>query len=279
MHNWEWQKFLDKVGIGQEHSFDGGLVLPEAAGFDFWFEQRSIDVIIDGLRRAGDVISVKFLEQWKQGPGDELRNTTQAVLKEHQLAAFKKLTSLIPRPGRDTNPLTHSLDDSALSLDDPSLRLLYRPSLGRREGWRDDISLADNVVYKHGAMPIGGLIKNQLGSGGGAEQHHGRPPDSQGVPDKAQPKKKRLFGRAKRRHGRPPGFQGPTTISPPSATALKDSSMLSVGAAAQSAMGDTVTGTFLSTFSVVSKPGSAASATKHDETSMKSPAPRTLNLP
>ena len=68
-------------------------------------------------------------------------------------------------------------------------------------------------------------------------------------------------------------------FSPPSATALKDSSMLSVGAAVQSAMGDTVTGTFLSTFSVVSKPGSAASATKHDETSMKSPAPRTLNLP
>ena len=62
------------------------------------------------------------------------------------------------------------------------------------------------------------------------------------------PKKKRLFGRAKRRHGRPPGFKGPTTISPPSAIALKDSTMLSVGAAVQSAMGDTVTGTFLCTF-------------------------------
>ncbi len=32
-------------------------------------------------------------------------------------------------------------------------------------------------------------------------------------------------------------------------------------------------------FSVVSMPGSAASAAKHDETSMKSPAPCTLNLP
>ncbi len=121
-------------------------------------------------------------------------------------------------------------------------------------------------------MPVGGQIKNQLGSGGGAEQRHGRPPDSQGVPEKVQLKKKRLFDRAKRRHGRPPGSQCPTTISPPSAIALKDSSALSVGVTVQSATGDTVTGTFLSTFSVVSKPGSAASAAKHDETSMKSPA-------
>ena len=226
-------------------------MLPETTGFDFWFERRSIDEIIDGLRRVGNLLAVKFLEHWKQGPGDELGKTTQAVLKEHRLAAFKKLTRLIPRPGRDTNPLTHSLDDSALSLDDPSLRLLYRPSLGRREGWRDDISLADNVVYKPGAMPIGGLIKNQLGSGGGAEQHHGRPPDSpdsQGVPDKVQFKKKRLFGRAKRRHGRPPDSQDPTTISPPSAIALKDSPMLSVGVTVHSATGDTVTGTFYPPF-------------------------------
>ncbi len=128
-------------------------------------------------------------------------------------------------------------------------------------------------------MSIGGLIKNQLGSGGGAEQHHGRPPDSQGVPGKVQPKKKHLFGRAKRRNRRPPGFKGPTTISPPSAIALKDSSMLSVGVTVQSAIGDTATGTFLSTFSVVSKPGSAASVAKHDETSTKSPASHTLNLP
>ena len=65
------------------------------------------------------------------------------------------------------------------------------------------------MVYKPGAMSIGGHIKNQLRSGGGAEQRHGRPPDSQGVPDKAQLKKKRLFGKAKRRHGRPPRLQGP----------------------------------------------------------------------
>ena len=54
--------------------------------------------------------------------------------------------------------------------------------------------------------------------------------------------------------------------------------MLSVGVTVQSAMGDTVAGTFLSTFFVVSKPGSAASAAKHDETSMKSPAPHTFKL-
>ncbi len=105
------------------------------------------------------------------------------------------------------------------------------------------------------------------------------PPDSQGVPDKVQLKKKNLFGRAKRRHGRPPGSTGPTTISPLSATALKDSSTLSVGVTVHSAMGDTVAGTFPSTFSVVSKPDSAASAAKRDETSMKSPVPYTLNFP
>jgi hypothetical protein len=95
------------------------------------------------------------------------------------------------------------------------------------------------------------------------------PPDSQGVPDKVQPKKKRLFGRAKRRDVSPPGSKGPTTISPPSAIALKDSSMLSVGVTVQCVMGDTAAGTLLSAFSVVSKPGSAASAEKCDETSMK----------
>ncbi len=39
-----------------------------------------------------------------------------------------------------------------------------------------------------------GHTKNQSGSDGGAKQCHGRPPDSKGVPDKVQPKKKRLFG-------------------------------------------------------------------------------------
>ncbi len=55
--------------------------------------------------------------------------------------------------------------------------------------------------------------------------------------------------------------------------------MLSVGVTVHSATRGTVKGTFLSTFSVVSTPGSAASAAKHDEASMKSLAPRTLNLP
>jgi hypothetical protein len=55
--------------------------------------------------------------------------------------------------------------------------------------------------------------------------------------------------------------------------------MLSVGVTVRSAMGDTVTGIFLSAFYVFSKPGSAASAAKHDETSMikndgKEPQPR-----
>jgi hypothetical protein len=96
LHNWEWRKFLDKVGFGHEYGFDGGLLLPEAAGFDFWFEPRSIDVIISGLRHAGDMISVKFLEKWKQGPGDELGKSSQEMLKEHRLAAFKKSPDLFP---------------------------------------------------------------------------------------------------------------------------------------------------------------------------------------
>ncbi len=128
-------------------------------------------------------------------------------------------------------------------------------------------------------MSIGGKIKSQLGSGGGAEQLHERPPDSQGVPEKVQLKKKRLFGGARRRSGRPPGSKGPTTISPPSAIALKDSSTLPVGVTVQSATGDTATSTYLSAFSVVSTPGSAASAAKHDGTSMKLPAPQILKFP
>ncbi len=157
------------------------------------------------------------------------------------MAAFKKSTDLLLRPDPDNNPLTHSLDDSAFPLDDSFLCPPDRPYLGRWGGWGDDIGLVDNVVYRPGAISIGGLIKNQLGSGAGAEQHHGRPPDSQGVPGKVQPKKKLLFGRAKRRHGRPPGSKGPTTISPPSAIALKDSSMLTAGVTVQCVMGGTVT--------------------------------------
>jgi hypothetical protein len=40
LHNSECQKFLDKIGFGHEYGFDGDLLLPEAAGFDFWFEPR-----------------------------------------------------------------------------------------------------------------------------------------------------------------------------------------------------------------------------------------------
>ncbi len=43
---------------------------------------------------------------------------------------------------------------------------------------------------------------------------------------------------------------------------------LSVGVAVHSATRDTIAGAFLSAFSVVSTPGSAASAAKHDETLM-----------
>ena len=94
-------------------------MLPEAAaGFDFWFERRSIDDIIDGLRRVGNLLDVEFLEHWKKGPWDELGKTTQAVLKEHRLAAFKKLTDLLLRPDPNKNPPTHSLDDSAYPLED-----------------------------------------------------------------------------------------------------------------------------------------------------------------
>ncbi len=39
------------------------------------------------------------------------------MLKEHRMAAFKKLTGLLPRPDPDKNLLTHSLDDLAFPLD------------------------------------------------------------------------------------------------------------------------------------------------------------------
>ncbi len=54
----------------------------------------------------------------KKDPGDELGKATQAVLKKHRLAAFKKFTDLLLRPGPDKNPPTHSLDDSAYPLED-----------------------------------------------------------------------------------------------------------------------------------------------------------------
>ena len=80
LHDWNRQKFLDEVGFGHANGFDGGLLLPEAAGFDFWFERRSMGELIDGLRRVGNLIAVKFLEHWKKGPGDQLGKTTQAAL-------------------------------------------------------------------------------------------------------------------------------------------------------------------------------------------------------
>jgi hypothetical protein len=75
-----------------------------------------------------------------------------------------------------------------------------------------------------------------------------------------------------------PDSQGPSTISPPSAITLKESSTLSAGVTVHSATGYTVAGTFLSAFSVVSSQGSTAAAAKHDETSVKLPAPHTPNL-
>ncbi len=78
--------------------------------------------------------AVKFLEDWKQGPGYELGKTTQAVLKERLLATFKKLTDLLLRPDPDKNLPTHSLGDSAFPLDDSVLWLPCRPYLGRWGG-------------------------------------------------------------------------------------------------------------------------------------------------
>ena len=96
LHDWDWHKFLDKVGFGHKNGFDRGLLLLlEKAGFAFWFEPRPIDVIIAGLRRAGDVISVKFLEEWKQGPGGELGTSAQAVFAlRYVLVEGMRLTNL-----------------------------------------------------------------------------------------------------------------------------------------------------------------------------------------
>ena len=107
--------------FGHENGFDGGLLLPEAAGFDFRFERRSIGEIIDGLRRVGNSLAVEFLEHWKEGLGDELGKTTQAVFKEHRFAAIKELIDLLLRPNPDKNPPTRSLDDLAYSLEDSFL--------------------------------------------------------------------------------------------------------------------------------------------------------------
>ncbi len=56
------------------------------------------------------------------------------MLKEHRLAAFKKLTDLLLRPGPGKNPPTHSLDDSAFPLEDSFRWLPDRPYMGRWGG-------------------------------------------------------------------------------------------------------------------------------------------------
>ncbi len=75
--------------------FNGGLSVPEAADFDLWFKRRPIGEIIGSLRRFGDVWTATFLENWKKGPGGKREEATQAVLKEHCLADFKKMTDLL----------------------------------------------------------------------------------------------------------------------------------------------------------------------------------------
>ena len=83
------QNFLDKVGFGND--FDGGLLDKEAAGYVFWFEQRSIQEIIVGLRHFGDKRSADYLDDWKRGPGDELEGRIQLVLRDERFAAFRKI--------------------------------------------------------------------------------------------------------------------------------------------------------------------------------------------
>ena len=85
------QKFLGMVGIGSE--FDGSLLDEEAAGYEFWFEHRSIDEIIVGLRHFGDKRSADYLEEWKRGPGDELEGRIQMVLREERLGSQVKSSS------------------------------------------------------------------------------------------------------------------------------------------------------------------------------------------
>jgi hypothetical protein len=163
------QKFLDKVGFGND--FDGRLLDEEAAGYVFWFEQRSIDEIIVGLRHFGDKWSADYLEDWKRGPGDELEGRIQMVLREERLAAFRKLVDLLLRLNPDKKPPT-------IPLDDWFIWLLDRRYLGR--WWascRDDLGLDDRTVY----MPEGDIKKKRSGgrgqSRGGYARRHGRPPD------------------------------------------------------------------------------------------------------
>ena len=69
-------------------------------------------------RKFGNGPSAKFFEDWKKGPGDELEELIQRLLRDHRLAAFKKLIDLLLRPNPDKKPLNISLDDSFLWLLD-----------------------------------------------------------------------------------------------------------------------------------------------------------------
>jgi hypothetical protein len=240
------QKFLDKVGFGND--FDGRLLDEEAAGYVFWFEQRSIDEIIVGLHHFGDRRSADYLEDWKRGPGDELEGHIQTVLRDERLAAFGKLVDLLLRLNPDKKPPT-------IPLDDWFIWILDRRYLGR--WWancRDDLGLDDRAVYKSEGEPAG---------------------EPTTEPDQDRPQKTRTGrttrSRGARRHGRPPDSQGPSTIPPPSAITFKDSTTLSVGVSGHSAAGDTVTGTFISALAVDSTPGPATSTATLDESS-KPPA-------
>ncbi len=242
------QKFLEEIGFGDE--FNGSLIDKNAAGYLFWFERYSIGEIIDGLRRYGDVRAARFLEDWERGPGRELEELTKKVLEEHRLAAFSKLVNLLLRPDPDKKPPTISLDDSALD----------RQYSGRWwADFSDDLGFDDKVVYGPKVMFSGVLDKNQ--------------------PTKKRTGRKTRSGGARQRYGRPSDSQDPTTISPPSAILYKNSPALSVGVTIHCAAEDSVAGTFLFAFSASSTPGSAASATKHDETSLMPLAPRTPHTP
>jgi hypothetical protein len=55
------QKFVEDVGLGNE--FDDGLLDIQTAGYELWFERRTIDDIISRLRRTGHPMGAEYLEQ------------------------------------------------------------------------------------------------------------------------------------------------------------------------------------------------------------------------
>ena len=48
------------------------LLDTRAAEYVLWFELRSIDEIISGLRITGNRMGAKYLEHWKEGHRDDL---------------------------------------------------------------------------------------------------------------------------------------------------------------------------------------------------------------